>query len=760
MKHFSLILITVAAILWQTAYSQEIEADVLGIEGQKVKVYFRPKIKICSSCSYLGLKIDSISRAGFNQQIWKVNVLLHIKTNDTGFYVSKPFLYPLNSGFDTTINGKLVGYEIQSVNLEPSKQLTGLIERINYVDSIVSVFPQCFSDQELKQLHEAFNQLVTDSAGRNDLNKVNIWFSEQLAKIGHKFIEKDCPVAGLELLNNALIYNPSNNFANFILAKLYFSLGQYFESYMYLKRASQKIRADYYRQVIDLSTGLAEKFIDLGLNTTDLTKSFEYFCMADTLRSLFTLDLQGFDRKFKKIIEQYFDYQAKKLLSTGNSLDLDTVLNQFLSLARLYKSYEQYLDEQKLQELDKIFNLLLDRINGFIAQGNYEPGLKYLNRLSEIDQFLTKNSYSTKLKHSKYQGHLLYANYLLGRDSLPQAKRQLQIAQKLFFDDYSFDNTGNLELLRKQSNDLIITELTLIDRYTRKNQYDSALSSLDWLKKRDFNLLNQKKLDSLKNVIISGYAAFMLDTLKHPQALNKIEKFILKHHLTGNQSIWTKYLQKLELLDQNCKNEHLKFFKIFKIADSLIQNREFLQAKDTMEQFLARSQNCFINSDTIEKFIQYYRFPIIYQKLTQQYYNYLNHKNYPLAYRTLMATVLYFYNKHLENYGFKPPDLYKMINQQDTAYIRFAIYRLTQDDSLDLALKLLQTLHQKHLPVKQVKNLQAQLGYRLALYDFLLSPQQKPWQSLKKHLMRRSIWYLPLIKAYFKQRKKMKGFKF
>ena len=760
MKYLAIIILLFVAFWRQSAYGQEIEANFVGFDQKKVTVFFSPKIKSYGNVTYFCLKLDSVSVPALDQQIWNVVILLHIKTGKKDFYVQKRLIYPINKSWDTTINGKLIGYEIQSVNLEPSKQLTGLIERINYVDSIVSVFPQCFSDQELKQLHEAFNQLVTDSAGRNDLNKVNIWFSEQLAKIGHKFIEKDCPVAGLELLNNALIYNPSNNFANFILAKLYFSSGQYFESYMYLKRASQKISADYYRQVIDLSTGLAEKFIDLGLNTTDLTKSFEYFCMADTLRSLFTLDLQGFDEKFKQRIQQYFDFKAKNLLDNSNSLELELFISQFVDLTKLYKNYEQYLGPGQAREIDRIFDSLLNRINAFIAQGNYSPGLKHLNTLSEIDQVLAKNSYSVRLQDSKYQGHILYANYLLKVDSLPQAKKQLQIAQKLYFDENSLDSQHNAELLRKRDNDLMHIELTIIDHYMKKKQFDSALASLNWLKNAEFNLLSPQKLDSLKNAIIASYAVFMLDTLQYAPALNIIEKFILKHHLTENQQIWNKYLQKLSLFDQQCQQKHLKFFKTFSIVDSLLEKRQFWAAKDTMELYFATRPQCFINSDTIQKFLQYYRIPIIYQNLTDSYHNYLRNKNYQLAYNTLTGLTQYFYENKLENYGFEPPDLYKMINQQDTAFVKYAIYRLTQDDSLDLALKLLQTLHQKHLPAKQVKNLQAQLGYRLALYDFLLSPQQKPWQSLKKHLRRRSIWYLPLIKAYFKQRKKMKAFKF
>ncbi len=761
MKSWSLILTFFSIFLSPLAYSQAIEANILDSNGQKVVVFLSPEIKYLRNSSYFAIKIDSFSDPALSQQIWNVKILLHIKTNVNEFYVRKKLLYPINNQWDTTFSKKLIGYEIQYVQLQRSKQLSELIEQLKFIDSLMGVFPDCYNQQALSQLHTMFTRIISSSIGCKGSNQVYMWLSDQLAALGVEFINKDCPNAGLELLYNSLMFNSSNTYANYELAKLYFSGKDFFKSYEHLKLASQKICAKYYDSVIDLSRLLSKKFIDLGEKTQVLEQSYRYFCMADTLRSLYTLDLQGFDEKFKQLIKHYFDFRTTKLLQLSQFLDLDSLFSQFVDLTYFFKNYEQYLDNEDIKRLNELFNLVLNRINSSIEQGNYASGLKYLRFMSKIDKLLTKNSHLDKLKHSQYHGHILYANYLLQNDSLTRAKQQLKLAENLFMDDNFSTDSVVAGLALKQSNDLTRLELTIINHYAEKKQYDSALCVLNSLQTAEFNILDDKKLDSLKRQILFEWADFMLDTLQHKTGLNKIEKFILRYHLTNNQRIWNKYQYKLKILfASNCQRQHLKFFKTFEKIDSLLQKRQFLAAKDTMELYLANAHQCLINTDTIQKFIRYYRYPIIYQNLIDAYDDYLKNHDYELAYSTLKGIEQYFYQNRLDKYGFSRPDLYKMINKHDTAFLRFAIHSLILDDSLTLSLKLLEIFHTKHIASSLVKNLQAELGYKLALYDFLLSPHQKPWHSLKTHLPKPDFWYLPLIRAYFKQRKKMRSFKF
>ena len=105
------------------------------------------------------------------------------------------------------------------------------------------------------------------------------------------------------------------------------------------------------------------------------------------------------------------------------------------------------------------------------------------------------------------------------------------------------------------------------------------------------------------------------------------------------------------------------------------------------------------------------------------------------------------------------PDLFSLITQQDVNFVLYANKRLINADSLELALNLLEFLRTKHIKASQVKELQTELGYRLALRDFLLHPTERRLIYKRQQIKKNRYWYRFLLKAYFRQQKKMRYFR-
>ena len=239
-----------------------------------------------------------------------------------------------------------------------------------------------------------------------------------------------------------------------------------------------------------------------------------------------------------------------------------------------------------------------------------------------------------------------------------------------------------------------------------------------------YNLISEKEINSAQNLIKKIKLLALICSCSLDDTILKSEKLI-------------RYNELLKL----AVNGEVGKDNILELEELILENR----------------QECYtLHFDFFERKKEQITLFVNYQLLLKNAYKAYENHNYDSCVSNILAVKkIALYNRFIID----TIDMYKIFSSFDIDCNLIAIKKLIEIDSLDLAMRLLQHIVCQNVPIKETKQLQKNLGFRLAVRDFSLKPYKTLYQSISEYFGLSIIRYRFFFYSYFNQRRKMKYFK-
>ncbi len=758
--------ISLLAVL--NVYSQTIELDFPVDSTREIRTFFTPYFKTTYNSTRFFITLDSV-QSYREDYVWDVSFIIHIKTDLNEIYSRHSFLFPISNSWDTILQGKVITYDIQPLAIKPSDTLVAIVRQVESLTRSVESFPQCKSDSELQQVNEAFRRL--GELGRDSVSwgKLRQWLAKRYVALGRLLLEKDCAEAAVLMFDKALEMNRLNSDAALFLADFYIKSGQFDLAYDYLNQSITATYAATYGIAGQLAADVFDFYLEKAKSTGDLNRAMLYAGYADTLTSQFGVDRKDLDTVIFRLVEDYFNRlnTFKPVTDKGD----DSLLRGFLTLFEFCHKYGElefagYFGEK----VCALGQRVMSSLNSLAERGRYPVATYYAhkilklcssehNRFKETPDICSLCGLDSKVAAFLYKTSLERAKRLIDSGQVYPAAVLLD-SLKILGHRYNLDTSVWSTLKNRVEQRIFDVRLDSVYSLSDSGFYVLALSGVRDLQAGDSAGTFSDTLRKVYDRVVRSMIEENLKSVRSSGDLPKLDWLLLKYGMYDDPQIKAKYDTLLRrYLTNECAELHYGFFRVFRVADTLVKRKKFLDARDSMEYFAKKAAHCSINLDTIERFIVFYRKPILYQKLTDTFYFRLAMGDYDKAFKTLLRLGEFYYSQNIAAYGIEPPDFYTKITNQDPAFVKYCARGFVHYDSLDLALKLLEFLRTNNIKAADTRQIQELLGYKLALRDFSLSPYQKPLEKLSSYIKSGRMWYRYLTVAYIKQRRKMKVFK-
>ncbi len=735
--------------------AQQREIEFL-YDSTRVKVFFSPHINTSLNSSRFTLTMDSIGGQS-DFYAWDVDFDVFLKLQDTVASSSCKFVYPVYVEWDTIVQGKILSYSVEPVSIKPADSLISLVRDLNNLhqileDSLIN------SDSALAKVREIYTRICSLKKSSYNWSLYKKWISTSLTDIALDLKKYDSPGSYVRILREAMLINPDDPRPALLLSDFYADNKQYEEAYYFLKICAKNVSAYDYSLAAQTARTVFKFFVNSAHQSKDRHAACRYISYADTLRTLYGIQDQGFDSLYAYITLQTARDLQKHIDSAINEYDMNRALDlleKYLDFAYRHKA-RQY-DDTVSSMLDEFVQHLLDWQS---HTSNYRKTNDLLYRfigLCEKYTLCQKRNLDDKLKQLYYDNFVLWAQ-LYGKNNDPfLARRILDSAEQWRSKNYLDTSFAWKKLSADLDSQILAVRIDSVKQLVASGQLSPAFRLVKSLEARQ----NNDTVDSLYQSVLRMW---ILQEIKQAGSGNKdilqLDRQILRYGLHYDSLVLSAYGKFIMPADSSCRMAHLSFFRLFVYADSLLEQKQFLKLRDTLESFVRNSGGCKIDADTIDGLIAKYNDAVIYQLKLDSFYLLLNGGDYPAAYGKIIQAVEYYGHKQIGQYGLPSPDLAKIIGGSRPDFIEYAAQRLIQTDSITLAYNLLDTLRLKGTPPDKVKHLQAALGYRLALRDFTLHPYDSVLRSAEKYIAPEPLWYRYLFVSYIKQRRKMKVFRF
>ncbi len=584
----------------------------------------------------------------------------------------------------------------------------------------------------------------------------------------------DSPEAALLFFSQALKFDPSNTDAILLRSRLYFSLKDYDRTYRDLVMVYPRISSGQYYRAVTLSHLVSNKFdsiIEERYRDGELAVALGYAQRLDTLMMLYPQGSDGYNGLMSRILldveQQYFN-KIDYLCHSGQH---DSALFYIGKVTGMLSQYAWYMDSTEIiQQRKHIKDLLLS----CVKEGENEQDIALISNVinnftalceifsdrvcSLVIDSLRNNAY--QLNFSILQGKLRHA---IQAGDFEEGIRYVKMIDE-FVNEYPVDNTREYytlrdSLLRLYAAHRIKRVYNLMDR-GRFEQARSLLGDLagdSFLKKYVNDTLSTvyRQLDYREIIYLLSLAP------GNDSLLPGVEKMILRNNLYNDSLVMSRLYAVLSHKGQACVQKHKNFFSTMSQIGINLMSRDYLLAHRKLTQLLKQGYGlCPLPVDTITALLNeispLVAFQMLYNDMLDSYRNH----DYQGSFDAMMALVGFYRDKRLGQYGQQAPDLYQLSTSFNNSFINLAISRLIKIDSLSLAFKLLKYLHSQSVPARYTRDVQKELGYRMAIRDFSLDPYQKPRKAIKKYCKDDPLWYRYFLLSYYRQRSRMKAFQF
>ncbi len=645
-----------------------------------------------------------------------------------------------------------------------------LFEQVDFIRNSLDVKDCSWNNN---RLDFAFEQIIHASPKRYAIEERSV-LANDFVRIAGLLMQWDSPEAALMFLQRAKEFDPNNSDAILLKSKIYASVRDYDKAYSCLVRAYSRISSMQYSHALQLSRSMALYY---GVRAREMysqgfvQQAFDYVSKLDTLTMLYPIHLDNYNALMDSIISRlqmkYFQ-NLDRSLGRGN---YDSALIWLHKVTWLMSDYIWFTDSLTLVgQRQRIKNLMVRFVENGLSKGDIDAVVSAMDNFSSLCGTFPDRDCPYLL--DSLRGMVYEQNYVLllkrlrraiRRQDFVEAQEDLKSIEK-YINDYDIHDTGEYYRLRDTLLRLVVNQkIMIVRRFTQKNEYDSALVALD-------NLMTSSELRSFEPDSLSDYSrkikrryALYLLTSLHVQRndILKAEQIILKSGLVADTLIMNRLYNALARLGKDCKIKHEKFFQTLGQVHLVLLDRDFLRASKMLSDLLKLNDSqCPLPVDTLGELRNYISPMVAYQMLFNDMMAEYTAHHFERCLDGIMAVTSFYYDKNLKKYGTEPPDLFKIITSFGEAFVFVAIKRFIAEDSLDMAYKLLQYLHSQSVPSFSTRDIQRELGYRLAVRDFSLDPYEKRYKALRRYYGKHSWWYRYMLWAYYRQRTKMKAFRF
>ncbi len=599
-------------------------------------------------------------------------------------------------------------------------------------------------------------------------------FARLFSHIADLLVDNDSPEAAMTFANKALQCNPQDGWAKLVLARIMLLSGNADSAYGILKQVYGNISSGAYSRVIGIAGEVAQRYSEKILSLMhqgQYLPALTYARIVDTLLMMYPTADTAFKTLFKSLLLRVYGYELelmKRDLDWGRYDSALVRLGYIEDFCRRY-SYVFSADE-RMKHSDNLKYVVFQAIDRSLKDRRIYVALKFLNGYYNLCEVLNDKECLSLLDNERNRVYREIFGYRLSR--MRNLWRQKDIKSLIFLiketDDFVKKyNIQDISQYQKLKDSVYLYQVSsyvkLLQIYLHSKQYDSAFSILNLLTsdKELARYMPDTLINYYPEIVRKSVIASLSDTNISKNKLFDIEEVILKNNLADDTLVRMLYLKRLKRLSYECAYKHELFFSNLRQYQLSLLNRDFLGARAILEKTLKLSDSlCPLPEDTVITLLNDLSAAVTYDLLQKQIFEAFKNKDYQKSFEFLLAAQKYYHEQALSRFGMPQPDLYQTIISFNLPFVLYAARELVYLDSLQLAYDLLKYANSQGVPATRTKDIQKELGFRLAVHDFTLNPYENLRKSLRRYKRYHPWWFRYMIKQYIRQRSRMKAFKF
>ncbi len=599
-------------------------------------------------------------------------------------------------------------------------------------------------------------------------------FSRIFSSIADLLVDNDSPEAALVFIKKALVCNPHESSAQLVLARIMLLSGNTDSAYAILKKVYGNISSSAYYRVIGIAGDVAQSYSEKILSLMQkgrYTQALTYALVVDTLLMMYPTADTTFKVLFKSLLLQVYNHELglmKRDIDFGWYDSALTRLDYMQDFCMRY-SYVFSADEQ-MKHSDSLRQIVFQAVDKSLKDNQIYLTLKFLNGYYNLCEVLNDRSCLRLLEKEQEKVYKKIYDYRLSRIKYLWRKKDVKSLiflireTDIFVKKYNIPDVSQYQKLKDEVFRYLVEDyVKRMQDYLHEEEYDSAFYVLNLLTsdKQLVEYMPDTLINYYPEIVRKSVIASLSDSNVSMDKLFDIESVMLRNNLVDDTLVTRIYLQKLKSLSYECAYKHELFFTNLRQYQLLLLNKDFIGAHDILEKTLKLSDSiCPIPEDTIISLMNELSPLITYELLQKQVFEEFKNKDYQKSFEFLLAAQKYYHDQDLFRFGIEDMNLYQTIISLNLPFVLYAARRLVSLDSLYLAYDLLKFANNQGVPATRTKDIQKELGYRLAIRDFSLNPYEKLPKSLRKYRHSHPWWFRYMFKEYIKQRSRMKAFKF
>jgi len=209
---------------------------------------------------------------------------------------------------------------------------------------------------------------------------------------------------------------------------------------------------------------------------------------------------------------------------------------------------------------------------------------------------------------------------------------------------------------------------------------------------------------------------------------------------------------KNKIFSQECANAEQSYLSLYDKAKKLMRDGDYALASVTLTMAIdVTSKNTLCNIDNSVAYKEQERIKpaMEYQNRMFKVDEYAAQTNYTECLKQMDANALFYQANRIDTFGLKhPTEQDYILKGGDVNFVYFGVEHYYSLKDYDTAFRMLQELKNRSYPVKYTKNLQTQLGGKMAIRDKINGVTNYKIQTLK--YTEGEKWYAVFSKAYKK----------
>ncbi len=587
--------------------------------------------------------------------------------------------------------------------------------------------------------------------------------------------------------NKSLQVNPFYAPAQYQLARMEYNAGHYDTSAVMVNSALLKMNPDPSTQqlLVQLGNTLYTTLLTGGDKYTTEQKYNEAIDVFETARWLCSTTpgmvcteqvTKGLAQARYGIYHSYLQV-AEKAIQNGRLDIAGNYINQSMDYQKQYSS-EIISNTESVNWMGTLCREYVKAGNGLNQSKKYDAALAEFGKADSIGKLYPVIGEIPGLKqglsqsrNGRYQQMLAEADSKLLADRIVESEGMCQQALD-YQKQYNTDITSNRDAVNMMSR--IKEKRYHIAILHGKNQakggnHQEAVTAFLEAKAYESSY-NFKRNDSLATFIRQSGKPLVEKTLdegklhawgnKLPEARSSYQKAadeIKLYGLEKDSDIDARMIElKNKIFSQECANAESSYNSLMEKSHKSMRDGDYQTAFEIITQAIAvTTSNILCNIDSKPAYYEQNRIKpaMEYQNMLKKADALASQTNYTECLKQLDLCIIFHKTNRIDTFGLAVPETPAYILRgSDPGFVYFGVEHYMSQKDYDTALKMLTELKTRNYPVKYTKNLQTQLGAKMAIRDKIAGAGDYKIQILK--YTEGESWFAVFSKSYKKTWKK------